>query len=118
MISVPQHDQTDPNWVISSREGDLGTGVFASVTFESGMPEPLIQAVADITLEQALSYGKLCLSFKWVPHSVVNTDDVHILCATDGLRCYHISTCGAGCICIGGVNDHVCRRPSAIYRSH
>ncbi|TZG34276.1 hypothetical protein [Agrobacterium sp. B1(2019)] len=111
-----EKNQTLPEWLEKRSSGDLGTALYGTVTFENGFPEPLVQAIADIDYEKALEFSTHARAFKWVPHSVIRTDDVHILCATQGLRCHHIATCGAGCMCYGIGMVYTCTRPRAIYR--
>ena len=67
MITASTKDQT-PKAAIGLT--GLGTAMFCVPSFASGKLEPVIQALKDVTYEQAKQFGEPCISFKWVPHEM------------------------------------------------
>lgn len=109
-------DQTLPEWLSMNKEDDLGTALFGVVSYENGAPDLFVQAISDIKYSTSQNYAQYARCFKWIPHRIMRTDDVHILCSTEGLTCHHIVTCGTGCMCYGTIGDYRCTRPRALYK--
>jgi hypothetical protein len=76
MITADVKDQTPKECM--AKVGP-GTGLFYVPSFASGKLEGVVQAMKDITYDEAKKYGEPCIAFKWVPVDMAAYEDLSLV---------------------------------------
>lgn len=77
MDGLSRQDQTEDEWLLSTKPEDPGTGIFLVSDVANPQPGSVKKVlVPNITYDDCVRRGQGVSAFKWVPHTVFSSEEL------------------------------------------